>query len=51
MSVVAIIGGIYTVQRKNWGLALTEAFCAIVPMQILGILSIVFIALSKKEFE
>ena len=51
VSVVVIIGGIYAVQRKNWGLALAGAFYAIVPMQILGILSIVFIALSKKEFE
>ena len=51
INTVSIIGGIYAVQRKAWGLALAGAVCAIIPMQILGILSVVFIALSKKEFE
>ena len=52
MSMVAIIGGIYAVQRKVWGLALAGAICAIVlPVQLLGILSVIFIAVSKKEFK
>jgi hypothetical protein len=50
INVITIIGGIYAVQRKAWGLALAGAVCAFVSVQILGILSIVFIALSKKEF-
>lgn len=51
ISMVAIIGGIYAIQRKIWGLALAGAICAIVPAQLLGILSVVFIAISKKEFK
>jgi hypothetical protein len=52
MSMVAIIGGIYALQRKVWGLALAGAICAIVlPVQLLGILSVIFIAMSKKEFD
>ena len=51
VNIVSIIGGIYAVQKKYWGLALAGAVCAIVPAQLLGILSVVFIALSKKEFE
>lgn len=51
VSIVAIIGGIYAIQRRIWGMALAGAICATIPMQILGVLSIVFIALSKKEFE
>ena len=51
ISMVAIIGGIYAVQRKIWGLALAGAICAIIPAQLLGILSVVFIVISKKEFK
>ncbi len=50
-SIIAIIGGIYAIYRKSWGLALAGAICAIVATQILGIISVVFIALSKKEFD
>ena len=51
ISIVAIIGGIYTIQRKAWGLALAGAICAIVPAQLMGVLSVVFVAMSKKEFK
>jgi hypothetical protein len=51
INAVAIIGGIYALQRKIWGLALTGAICAILPAQVFGIIAVVFIAVSKKEFE
>jgi len=51
ISIVAIIGGIYTIQRKAWELALAGAICAIVPAQLMGVLSVVFVAMSKKEFK
>ncbi len=51
INAVAIIGGIYAIQRRAWGLALAGAICAIIPSQLLGILAVVFIAISKKEFD
>jgi hypothetical protein len=51
INAIAIIGGIYALQRKTWGLALTGAICAIIPAQVLGIIAVVFTAVSKKEFK
>lgn len=53
LGVVAIIGGIYAVRRRLWGLALAGAICALLipPQLILGILAIIFVILGKDEFE
>lgn len=52
LGVVAIVGGAMAIQRTRWGLALAGAICAflIPPPFIIGILAIVFIALSREEF-
>jgi len=52
LGIVAIIGGIYAIKRRVWGLALAGAICALFPppVIVLGILSIIFVALGKKEF-
>jgi len=50
-NIVAIVGGIYAIQRRGWGIALTGAICSTFPSQILGALAVVFIAISIKEFE
>ena len=50
--IVSMIGGIYCLRRKNWGLCLAGAICALLPGSgLLGILSIIFISISKKEFD
>ncbi len=49
--ILAIIGGIYALQRKKWGLALTGSIAAFFASWPLGIAAIAFTALSKKEFE
>lgn len=53
--VVAIVGGVYALGRRVWGLALAGSICALVgpvgPWTILGILAIIFVALGKSEFE
>ncbi len=50
--VVAIIGGIFALQRRHWGLALAGAICALLPpATLLGIVSTMFVALSRDEFE
>jgi hypothetical protein len=51
LGVVALIGGIYTLRRRLWGMALAGAIAAFLPSGILGILAIIFIALSKNEFK
>jgi hypothetical protein len=49
--VLAIVGGICALKRRIWGLALAGSICALFPFVIPGILAIVFISLSKREFE
>jgi hypothetical protein len=49
---IALIGGISAVNRKRWGLSLAGGICAIMPPStLLGILSTVFIALSRDEMQ
>jgi hypothetical protein len=51
IGLLPLIGGIYALQRKKWGLALAGSIAAVVGTFILGVLAIVFLALSKDEFE
>jgi uncharacterized membrane protein HdeD (DUF308 family) len=59
LGLIAIVGGIFAVRRRVWGLALAGAICAVFPFHpygdliwtpIIGILAIAFVALSKNEF-
>ena len=50
LGLLAITGGIFTLIRKNWIVSLIGAIASIFPLVILGILAIVLIILSKKEF-
>jgi hypothetical protein len=50
LGIVAIVGGVSAIRRKNFGLSLAGAICAL-PSNILGILAIVFVSVAKKEFE
>jgi hypothetical protein len=50
--IIAIVGGIYALLRKIWGLALAGSICALVgPWFILGVLAIIFVSLGKREFK
>jgi len=51
IGILALVGGIYAVQRKKWGWALTGSIAAILSNLILGILATIFTAMSKDEFE
>ncbi len=52
LGIIAVIGGIFAVQRKAWLMALVGAICALMwPLSLLGILSIIFVCLSQKEFK
>ena len=48
---LAIIGGIFTLQRKRWGIALAGSIVAILPFSLLGIAATILVVLSKDEFE
>jgi hypothetical protein len=49
--VLAIVGGVMAVRRRNWGLALTGSIAALLGGgHLLGILAIVFTAIARKEF-
>ena len=50
--IIAIVGGIYALRRKVWGLALAGSICALIgPWAILGLLAIIFVSLGKREFK
>ena len=52
LGILAIVGGVFAVQRRRWGFALAGGICALLvpPPFILGILAVVFVALSRDEF-
>lgn len=52
IGIISVIGGISALKRRKWGLALAGAILALFPPPaiVLGILSIIFLALSKHEF-
>jgi len=50
LGIIAIVGGVSALRRRSFGLSLAGAIC-VLPTVLLGILAIIFISLSKKEFE
>lgn len=51
LGIVAIVGGIYALRRRVWGLALTGSICALSGCSLFGILAIIFVALARPEFD
>lgn len=58
LSIVAIVGGVFAIRKRVWGLALAAAICGfivglpfIAPAILLGIPAIVFTALGKGQFK
>jgi len=49
LGAIGVAGGISAVNRKRFGLSLAGAIC-ILPTAILGILAVIFVSVSKKEF-
>jgi hypothetical protein len=49
--VIAVIGGIYTLRRRNWGMSLAGAILAFLPFNLLGLASIILLILCRQEFE
>jgi len=51
ISILSILGGIYALRRKNWGIALAGSIAAFFCSFPLGVAAIIFTALSKSEFK
>ena len=50
-AIIAIIGGVFALRKRIWGLALAGSIFALFCAWILGIPAIVFIAMGKGEFQ
>ena len=50
LGVLAIVGGISAIRRKSFGLSLAGAICALLPLNVLGLLAVIFVSLAKCEF-
>jgi len=50
LGAIGIAGGISALNRKSFGLSLAGAIC-VLPTALLGILAVIFVSVSKKEFE
>jgi len=50
LGAIGIAGGVSALNRKSFGLSLAGAIC-ILPTTLFGILAIIFVAASKKEFK
>jgi len=50
-AVFPIMGGVYALQRRKWGWALAGSIIAIFRSLPLGVLSTIFVAMARDEFE
>ena len=50
LGVVAIVAGVLTRRKNNWGLALAGAICSLFPIIPLGVAAIIFASMGKKEY-
>jgi uncharacterized membrane protein HdeD (DUF308 family) len=51
LGIIAIVGGIYALKRRSWGLALAGSICALPAGFLLGILAIIFVIMGRDEFD
>ena len=50
VSVLAIVGGIFALRKKNWGLALAGSIAGVLAFFPCGVVAVIFMAMSKPEF-
>ena len=50
LGVLAIVGGVFALKKKYWGVALAGAIASIITFFPCGIAAIIFISLSRQEF-
>lgn len=50
LGILALVGGISAIKRGSFGMAMIGAICALLPINILGLFAVIFVALAKGEF-
>jgi len=50
IGIISIIGGVYALQRRIWGLALAGSICSCLVFPIFGLPSIIITGLAQEEF-
>ena len=51
LGALGVVGGIFALRRKNWGLALAGAIAGAIVFFPVGVPAIVFVAMGRGEFE
>ena len=51
LSILAIVGGVYALRKRIWGLALAGSIAATMSFSLLGIPALVFTIKAKKQFK
>jgi hypothetical protein len=51
IAVLALVGGIFTLQRQRWGWSLAGSIAAIFAMFPLGVVATILTGMSKKEYD
>ena len=51
ISIVAIVGGVFALRVKNWGMALAGSICAVISGRLMGVVALILIAIAKKDFD
>jgi hypothetical protein len=51
IDILAIVGGVYALKKRIWGLALAGSIAALFSSFLLGIASIIFTVMGKDQFE
>jgi hypothetical protein len=51
LGVLAIIGGIFALKTKAWGLALAGSIGAVLTGRLLGVIALIFTVLGRKDFQ
>jgi uncharacterized membrane protein HdeD (DUF308 family) len=51
IGILSIIGGVYALRIKGWGMALTGSICATLCGRLLGVVALIFTVLSKPDFK
>ena len=51
IGVLALVGGIFGVRKRSWGLVLAGSIASIISFFVLGVIAIVFTVIAKEEFE
>jgi hypothetical protein len=51
IGIMALIGGIFAVRRKVWGLALAGAIASVMTFFPVGVVAVVFTSMAKPEFD